>query len=168
MARIHSIRRVANAARSRAQAIKSIMQALQRTQRSKSKAKLPFARRAVNAMHTRSQGDRADPPVRLQTPRLRIEPPQYGIHEARFHCGGCTEILPDGTRVNLAASSLQESTLDGAGRGVIVRQFVPPNTMYLEYGGVVVGENDAKRMHAEVICFVVCVSFHAKSCVDLL
>ena len=148
MARIHSVLRVANASRTRAQAIKSVMHALRRK---KSKAKLHFARRANNAMHTRSQGDYPDPPVRLQTPRLRIEPPQYGIHEARYHCGAYTEILPDGTRLELAAASLQESTLADAGRGVIVRQFVPPNTKFLEYGGIVVGPSEAKKRRAQVI-----------------
>jgi hypothetical protein len=131
---------------------KSIIQSLHRT---KTKT-IPSARRAVNAMHTRSQGERPDPPVRLQTPRLRIEPAQYGIREARFHCGACVEFLPDGTRLDLAASSLEESTLEGAGRGLIVKQYVPPNTKYSEYGGEVVDERVARSRRAKVILFVVC------------
>ena len=153
MAGIHSARRVASAARARAQAIKSIRQALHR-KTTKSKTKRSMA--SAHATHTRSQGDRPDPPVRLQTPRLRIEPPQYGIHEARFHCGACVEFLPDGTRLDLAATSLQESTLEGAGRGVIVKQYVPPNTIFTEYGGDVVSERVARSRRAKVISFVVC------------
>lgn len=157
MARIHSIRRVANAVRTRAHAIKSIMQALRRkSTKSKTKRSIPPARRAATATHTRSQGNRPDPPVRLQTPRLRIEPAQYGIHEARYHCGACVEFLPDGTRLDLAASSLQESTLEGAGRGLILNQYVPPNTKYAEYGGDVVGERVARSRRAKVISFLVC------------
>jgi hypothetical protein len=164
MAGIHSARRVASAARARAQAIKSIRQALHRkTTKSKTKrsmasahAKTKRSMASAHATHTRSQGDRPDPPVRLQTPRLRIEPPQYGIHDARFHCGACVEFLPDGTRLDLAATSLQESTLEGAGRGVIVKQYVPPNTIFTEYGGDVVSERVARSRRAKVISFVVC------------
>jgi len=152
MARNHSIRRVTNAARTRAQAVKSIMQTLLR--KSKTNRSNCLARRAFDAIHTRSLGDLPDPPVRIQTPRLRIEQAQYGFHDARFHCGAYTEILLDGTRVELVASSLQESTLPSAGRGVIVRQFVPPTTTFLEYGGDIIGPSVAKARRAEVIRFI--------------
>ena len=78
-------------------------------------------------MHTRSHGPLPDPPVRLQTPRLRVEPPRLGIHDGRLHCGAVlTELLENGKQLRLVATSLQESTLPGAGRGLIVQEDVSP------------------------------------------
>ncbi len=137
-----------------AQAIKSIMKALHRNCKSKTNRSNRLARRAVDAMHTRSLSDLPDPPVRIQAPRLRTEQAQYGFYNARFHCGAYTEIFHDGMRVELVASFLQESTLPFAGGGVIVQQLVPPNTTFLEYCGEFVRPSVAKARRAEVIRFI--------------
>ena len=83
-------------------------------------------------MHTRLHGSLSDRLVRLQTPRLRVEPPrlQVGSHEGRLHCGAApTELLENGKQLRLVATSLKESTdstLPGAGGGLIVQEDVAP------------------------------------------
>ena len=102
-------------------------------------------------MHTRSHGPLPDPPVRLQTPRLRVEPPRLGIHDGRLHCGALpTELLENGKQLRLVATSLQESTLPGAGRGIIVQEDVAPGQLFEEFGGEVITFDEAKMRRSQV------------------
>ena len=105
--------------------------------------------RASNAAHTRSQGAFPDPPVRIQHPRLRTEEARFGIHEGRFHCGALVE---ERMRVplRLVAASLKESTIPGAGRGIVVREDVPKNKKFLEYGGECITLAEAKKRQNKV------------------
>ena len=105
--------------------------------------------RASNAAHTRSQGAFPDPPVRIQHPRLRTEEPRFGIHEGRFHCGALVE---ERMRVplRLVAASLKESTIPGAGLGVFVREDVPKDKIFLEYGGECITLAEAKKRQQKV------------------
>ena len=111
------------------------------------KAKLAKAnaRRAANAMHTRShthsEGGFPDIPVRLWRGHgLRIEEPRFGFHEGRYHCAA----FSDGNELKYVAVSLEESTREGAGRGLILKEDIVGGTDLCEYGGEVVSQAEAK------------------------
>ena len=87
--------------------------------------------RSYGAMHTRSRRPASSkPPIRRQNPPLRIE-----TNPARFHLGAARTQLPNGKWVDLAAVSMQASTIPNAGNGIIVRQLVRRGTKFIEYGG---------------------------------
>ena len=89
--------------------------------------------RSYGAMHTRSRrpaSSNLKPPIRRQNPPLRIE-----TNPARFHLGAARTQLPNGKWVDLAAVSMQASTIPNAGNGIIVRQLVRRGTKFIEYGG---------------------------------
>jgi len=133
---------------------KSLKLANSKTKTSKSKSKPRKAKppRAANASHTRSQGRFPDPPVRLgRGSGLRVEQPVFGFHEGRFHCDRFEEPLPKGKRLKYAAVSLKESTLEGAGHGLFVRQRVAVGDAICEYGGEVVDLDEAKRRQTEEV-----------------
>ena len=95
--------------------------------------------RSYGAMHTRSRRPASyKPPVRRQNPPLRIE-----TNPARFHLGTARTQLPNGKWVDLAAVSMQASTIPNAGKGIIVRQLVRRGTKFLEYGGETISLPDA-------------------------
>ena len=95
--------------------------------------------RSYGAMHTRSRRPASyKPPVRRQNPPLRIE-----TNPARFHLGAARTQLLSGKWVDLAAVSMQASTIPNAGMGIIVRQLVRRGTKFLEYGGETISLPDA-------------------------
>ena len=107
---------------------------------------------ASNSQHTRSQGNFSDPPVRLQHPRLRTEEARFGFHEGRFHC--VQELRRKGRPLRLVASSLKESTIPGAGRGLFVREDVPAKTVLAEYGEELITLDEARKRQKEVIALL--------------
>lgn len=127
----------------------------QRAQTLRKFAKTPT--RVSNASHTRSHGRFPDPPVRLEHPRLRIEGPRFGIHDGRFHCDAIEEVRRKGRPLRLVAMSVKESTIPGAGRGLFVREDVPDNTIFAEYGGELITLAEARKRQMQVISC--CVSF---------
>jgi len=53
----------------------------------------------------------------------------------------------------LSPASLKESTLPGGGLGLFVREDVPDETVFLEYGGEIITMKEARRRQMKVIAF---------------
>ena len=102
--------------------------------------------RSYGAIHTRSRRPASSkPPIRRQNPPLRIE-----TNPARYHLGAARTQLPNGKWVDLAAVSVQASTIPNAGKGVIVRQLVRRGTKFMEYGGETISLPDAMIRRRQV------------------